>query len=366
MGSTWGNQLKISIFGESHGKGIGVVIDGFPAGFECDLSFIQQELSRRAPGQNSLTTGRREDDKPVILSGMIESITSGAPICIMIPNTDTHSKDYENLRKHPRPSHSDYTGQLRYRGFNDIRGGGHFSGRLTAPLVFAGALCKDFLRKHHQVEIGSHIFSIGHITDKPFDPVTVDRNLLSLLQKEPLPLIDHEVEEEIRELVDKARRDLDSAGGVIECAVVGAAAGIGSPMFQNVESRIASMLYSIPAVKGVEFGMGFPISEKRGSEVNDCYIMKDGTILTKTNHNGGISGGITTGMPIIVRAAIKPTPSIGQEQSTLNLETGKEELLQIHGRHDPCIAMRAAVVVEAAVAIAMMDLYLEAYGYDAE
>jgi chorismate synthase len=366
MGSTWGNQLKISVFGESHGKGVGVVIDGFPAGFPCDLEFIYQEMARRAPGQSSLTTGRKEEDKPIILSGMLDHVTTGAPVCILIQNTDTHSKDYENLKTVPRPSHSDYTGQLRYQGFNDIRGGGHFSGRLTAPVVFAGALCKDFLRKNHNIEIGSHIYSVGGVADQPFDLVSTDRELLSRLQQETLPLIKHEVEEKIRETVEQARIELDSVGGIVECAVVGAEAGIGSPMFQNVESRIASMLYSVPAVKGVEFGLGFALSEKRGSEANDCYSKDGGSILTKTNHNGGISGGITTGMPIVVRAAIKPTPSISREQTTLNLETGKEEKLQIHGRHDPCIAMRAPVVIEAAVAIAMMDLYLEAYGYGAK
>lgn len=366
MGSTWGNQLKISVFGESHGKGVGVVIDGFPAGFACDMEFIERELARRAPGQSSLTTGRREEDKPILLSGMLENVTTGAPVCILIQNTDTQSKDYENLRTMPRPSHSDYTGGLRYRGCNDIRGGGHFSGRLTAPVVFAGALCKDFLRNKHGIEIGSHIYSVGGTADRPFDPVSTDRELLARLQRETLPLIDHDAEEKIKETVELARKELDSVGGVVECAVVGAAAGIGSPMFHNVESRIASMLYSVPAVKGVEFGMGFAISGKRGSEVNDCYRKEGGVIGTKTNNNGGISGGITTGMPIIVRAAFKPTPSIAREQATLNLETGKEEQLQIRGRHDPCIAMRAPVVVEAAVAIAMMDLYLEAYGYDAE
>lgn len=366
MGSTWGNQLKISIFGESHGNGIGVVIDGFPAGFPCDFAFIERELSRRAPGQNLLTTSRKEEDKPVILSGILDGTTTGAPICIVIMNTDTHSKDYDNLRTVPRPSHSDYTGQMRYRGYNDIRGGGHFSGRLTAPLVFAGALCKAFLRKNHSVEIGSHIYSIGDVADRPFDLVNTDREMLIRLQQETLPLLDHELEEEIRETVERAKTEMDSEGGVIECAAVGVPAGIGSPMFHNIESRIASILYSVPAVKGVEFGTGFAITRMRGSEANDCYVNDNGLIRTGTNHNGGVSGGITTGMPIVVRAAIKPTPSIGKEQKTANLRTGAEEALQIHGRHDPCIAMRAPVVVEAAVAVAVMDLYLEAFGYDAK
>lgn len=366
MGSTWGNQLKLTIYGESHGKGIGAVIDGFPSGFAFDLDFISREMARRAPGQSGLTTARTEEDRPVILSGTYDDATTGAPICILIPNTDTHSKDYDGLRTVPRPSHSDYTGKLRYRGHNDVRGGGHFSGRLTAPLVFAGALCKDFLRRKHGIEIGSHIYRIGEAADSAFELASIDRELLSRLQQETLPLLNRDAEERIRETVGQAKKELDSVGGIIECAVVGAAAGIGSPMFHNVESRIASMLYSVPAVKGVEFGLGFALAEMRGSEANDCYFEESGRVKTRTNHNGGISGGITTGMPVVVRAALKPTPSIGKEQTTLNLETGETELLQIHGRHDPCIAMRAPVVIEAAVAIAVMDLYLEVFGYDAE
>ena len=366
MGSTWGNHLKISIFGKSHGKGIGIVIDGFPAGFECDMELIKRELLRRAPGQSGLATGRREEDEPVILSGLLNSATTGAPIAIMIKNSDTRSKDYEQLRSIPRPGHSDYTGQVRYRGYNDIRGGGHFSGRLTAPLTFAGALCKIFLKKHHNIEIGSHIYRIGEVFDSPFDLTLTDRELLAQLQIKEIPVLDEKTAEEIKETVINVKNDLDSIGGVIECAVVGAGPGIGSPMFHNVESRIASMLYSVPAVKGVEFGLGFALAGTRGSKANDCYTLKDGSVRTKTNYNGGIAGGITTGMPIVVRAVFKPTPSIGREQKTLNLVTGEEENLWIRGRHDPCIALRAPAVVEASVAIAMMDLYLEAYGYDAK
>ncbi len=366
MGSTWGNYLKLSIFGESHGNGIGVVMDGFPAGLSCDMEFVDKELTRRAPGQSRLTTSRKEKDQPVTLSGMLNNTTTGAPICIMIQNTDTRSKDYESLRTVPRPSHSDYTGQLRYRGQNDIRGGGHFSGRLTAPLVFAGALCKEFLRKNHNIVIGSHIYRVGEIQDQSFDLVSVSSELLSGLQEDPFPVLNRDVEEKMKEAVELARKDLDSVGGIIECAVVGSESGIGSPMFQTVESRIASILYSVPAVKGVEFGLGFTISEKRGSEVNDCYVKNGNSIATRTNYNGGISGGITTGMPIVVRTAIKPTPSISKEQLTLNVKTGEEDRLEIQGRHDPCIALRAPVVIEAAIAIAMMDLYLEAFGYDAK
>jgi chorismate synthase len=365
MGSTWGNFVKISIFGESHGKGVGVVIDGFPAGFGVDMDFIEGEMARRAPGRSSLTTGRKEADRPELFSGVLAGVTTGAPICALISNTDVHSQDYADFRSVPRPSHSDYTGGLRYGGHNDLRGGGHISGRLTAPLVFAGALCRDFLRKRHGVEIGVHLLRVGGVADAPFDPVNLSRELLLRLQRETLPLLDREAEAGIRETVERAKAESDSVGGVVECAVVGAKAGIGSPIFQNVESRIASLLYSVPAVKGVEFGLGFALAEARGSAVNDCYRMEDGEVRAKTNHSGGAVGGITTGMPILFRVAVKPTPSIAREQQTLNLSTGKEEALRIPGRHDPCVALRAPVVLEAATAVAMLDFYLEAYGYDA-
>ncbi|MBR0596752.1 chorismate synthase [Sinanaerobacter chloroacetimidivorans] len=366
MGSTWGNQLKISIYGESHGKAIGVVIDGFPAGFRPDMNFISREMKRRAPGTSKLTTSRKEEDLPELLSGFYDGITTGAPICITIYNQDMHSKDYEGLRTVPRPGHSDYTGQLRYRGYNDIRGGGHFSGRLTAPLVFAGALCKDFLKQSRKITIGSHLYQVGSIADLPFDPTSVKAAQLEKLQGETVPLLDETLLPQIIEQVDSARMELDSLGGIVECAIIGAGEGIGSPMFQNVESRIASLLYGVPAVKGIEFGLGFDFAGKKGSEVNDCFMLQeDQKIGTKTNYNGGILGGITTGMPILFKTVFKPTPSISRKQDTLNIKTGLEENLEIHGRHDPCIALRAPVVVEAAAAVAMMDLYLEAYGYDA-
>lgn len=366
MGSIWGKQLKISIFGESHGTEIGIVIDGFPAGYRPDMDFIHREIERRAPGQSHLTTQRKEKDEPIIVSGMLGGMTTGAPLCTIIYNEDTRSKDYSYLQTLPRPSHSEYTGGLRYRSYNDIRGGGHFSGRLTAPFVFAGALCKGFLLEKHGIEIGSHIFKVGSVSDTAFDLCTVDHKLLKTLQQMTLPLINHSIEAQIKNEVEAARKDQDSIGGTVECAIVGVEAGIGSPIFENVESRLASILYSIPAVKGVEFGIGFDFSEKRGSQVNDCLEMQGDQILTKTNNCGGVSGGITTGMPIVFKAAFKPTPSISKEQTTLNIENGKQEILKIQGRHDPCIAMRAPVVVEAAAAIAVVDLYLEAYGYDAE
>lgn len=366
MGSTWGNHLKISIFGESHGPGVGVVINGFPAGFSLDMDYILAEMKRRAPGQRELTTDRKEADIPVIMSGILEGVTTGAPICALIHNTDMHSKDYDEVINIPRPSHSDYTGHVRYGGYNDIRGGGHFSGRLTAPLVFAGALCKGYLRQNKHIEIGAHLFSLGEIMDRPFDLVHVSSDQLKSLQKESFPVLEQDAGLRMRKAVEEAKMDQNSLGGIIECAATGIKAGLGSPIFDNVESRIASLIYGIPAVKGIEFGQGFEMSKKTGAEVNDCFIKTNHMIGTKTNHNGGLLGGITTGMPIVLRVAFKPTPSISSEQVTLNLSSGEEEILVIKGRHDPCIALRCPVIVEAAVAVAIMDLHLEAYGYDAK
>ncbi|HBI64672.1 MAG TPA: chorismate synthase [Clostridiales bacterium] len=362
MGSVWGNNCKLTIFGESHGGGIGCVLDGFPAGVAFDEEFILSEMERRAPGKNRQSTARREKDTPKILSGIFEGKTTGTPISCVIENKDTRSGDYRNLIDHPRPGHADYTGRIRYHGCNDPRGGGHFSGRLTAPLVFAGAMCKLFLRTKG-VEIGSHIASIGQIMDTPFDDVSISAEQLAALRTQPYPIINPRAQQAMLDQIEQAREAQDSLGGIIECAVVGAPAGIGSPMLCPAESRISSLLFAVPAVKGVEFGAGFSISSMRGSEANDRMISEDGVVRTETNNNGGILGGITSGMPIVVRTAIKPTPSISREQKTLNLANGTVEPLVIKGRHDPCIVTRAAPVIEAAVAVAMTDLYLEAYGY---
>lgn len=362
MGSVWGNNFKLSIFGESHGGGIGCVLDGFPAGVEYDEAFILSEMDRRAPGKNRQSTARREKDLPKILSGIFEGKTTGTPISCVIENTDTRSGDYRNLIEHPRPGHADYTGRVRYNGCNDYRGGGHFSGRLTAPMVFAGAMCKLFLRSKG-IEVGSHIAAIGQIMDTPFDDVAVSNEQLAALRTQSYPVINPRAQEAMLVQIDQARAAQDSLGGIIECAVTGVPAGLGSPMLCPAEGRISSMLFSVPAVKGVEFGAGFSIAAMRGSEANDRMYLDGDAVRTETNNNGGILGGITSGMPIIVRAAIKPTPSISKEQMTLNMVDGKVEPLVIKGRHDPCIVTRAAPVIEAAVAIAMTDLYLEAYGY---
>ena len=366
MGSTWGNALKISIFGESHGAGIGVVLDGFPAGVPYDEAFVLREMERRAPGRNRQSTARREADTPQILSGVYGGKTTGTPICAVIGNTNTRSQDYAALADQPRPGHADYTGAVRYHGFNDPRGGGHFSGRLTAPLVFAGALCKLYLKKKG-VTVGAHIQSIAQIQDTAFDDVAVSADELDALRMQKYPILNPRAQAAMLAAIEDARMDCDSVGGVIECAAVGLPAGLGSPMMDTVESRLSSILFAVPAVKGVEFGVGFGFAEYRGSHANDpMYLDADGRVRTETNNNGGVLGGITSGMPVVFRAVIKPTASIAKRQNTLNLATGKVEPLEIHGRHDPCIVTRAAPVIEAAAAVALTDLYLEGYGYAAE
>ena len=356
MGSTWGNTIKISIFGESHGTGIGVVIDGFPSGVIYDEAFVLREMERRAPGRNKQSTARKEPDRPEIQSGIYNGKTTGTPICAVIRNTNQRSNDYAELAAQPRPGHADYTGMLRYDSCNDPRGGGHFSGRLTAPLVFAGALCKLWL-KDQGVTVGSHIQSIAQIQDMPFDDVEVTAEQLDTLRNAEYPVNNPRALEAMLAAIEEAREEQDSVGGVIECAAVGVPAGIGSPMFGGIENVFASILYGIPAVKGVEFGAGFDVACMRGSENNDAfYYDENGLVRTKTNNAGGILGGITTGMPILFRIAVKPTPSIGREQHTVDLTTKTNADLTIHGRHDPCIVPRAIPVAEAAAALALMDL----------
>ena len=363
MGSIWGNALKISIFGESHGGGIGVVLDGFPSGILFDEDFVLREMDRRAPGKNKQSTARKEADLPKILSGIYQGYTTGTPICAMIENTDTRSGDYKDFSTHPRPGHADYTGLVRFGGYNDPRGGGHFSGRLTAPLVFAGAMCKLYL-KTKGITVGAHIQSIAQIQDTPFDDVEVSAEQLEQLRMQEYPIINPLAQKAMLAAIEEARLDQDSVGGVIECASVGVPAGLGSPMLDSVEGRLASLLFSVPAVKGVEFGVGFGFAEFRGSHANDTFTLTDEEkVVTETNNNGGVLGGITSGMPLIFRTAIKPNPSIAKPQRTLNLSTGEVEELCIKGRHDPCIVTRAAPVIEAAAAVALTDLYLEGYGY---
>ena len=356
MSSCWGNKVKISIFGESHGKGIGVVVDNLPSGEKIDWEQVLMYMGRRAPGKDKTATPRLEKDFPNILSGMLDYTTTGTPLCAVIENTNTRSGDYGNLLTSPRPGHGDYPGFIRYNGFNDIRGGGHFSGRLTAPIVFAGSICRQILEKRG-VKIASHIYSIGNVKDEAFNPVCVDNELIEKLNHLAFPVIDSTVEDKMREYVEQARLNQDSTGGIIECVATGMPAGVGSPMFGGVENLISSIIFGIPAIKGIEFGAGFDITKMYGSQANDQYAYDDmGNVITLTNNNGGITGGITNGMPILFRTAIKPTPSISQPQNTVDLVKKENTQLVIHGRHDPCIVPRATVVVESALAIALMNL----------
>ena len=355
MSGMWGNNIRISIFGESHGNAIGINIDGLPSGFEIDLDKIMVEMSRRAPGKSPLSTPRKEGDVPEILSGYFNGKTTGTPLCAIIRNSNTKSKDYSKLKDVMRPGHADYTGAIRYDGFNDYRGGGHFSGRITAPLVFAGAICKQILESKGIV-IAAHINSIGNVKDRSFLESDINNELLNSFKGKELPLINSNLEAEMREEIMKARSDRDSIGVTIECAILGVNPGVGNPFFDSVESTLAHLMFSVPAVKGIEFGRGFDISKMRGSEANDEYYLDGENIKTRTNNNGGILGGITNGMPIVFNVAIKPTASIFKEQKTVNIETMEETTLSIEGRHDPCIVQRALPVIEAVAAIGILEL----------
>ena len=373
MSSEYGKNIRISIFGQSHSQGIGVVMDGIPAGERFDMEAVKAFMKRRAPGQNAYSTARKEEDLPEILSGLLPEegdagtstgacgclVSCGAPLCAVIQNRDQRSKDYSGLRDVPRPSHADYPAYVKYGNFHDIRGGGHFSGRLTAPLCFAGALCRQMLAKRG-ILLGAHIAAIGSIQDQPYDPVNLDPEVLLSAGAGDFPVNDPEQGEKMQDLIASARQEGDSVGGIIECAAIGLPCGLGEPIFDGVENKIAQIVFGIPAVKGLEFGEGFRAAVLRGSEHNDPYEIADGEVRTKTNHAGGILGGITTGMPLIFRAAVKPTPSIAKEQASVSLSRMEETGLQIHGRHDPCIVPRAVPCMEAALAIALWDLYLEA------
>ena len=354
MSSTYGEKIKISVFGESHGGGIGVVIDGLPAGEAIDFDAVLAQMARRAPGRNKTATPRKESDLPRVLSGMLGDVLTGAPLCAVIENTNTRSQDYGDLLAKPRPGHSDYTAYIKYHGANDIRGGGHFSGRITAPLVFAGAVCRQLLERRG-IQIAAHIQSVGSIHDKPFDPVAVPSALIKRLSASSFALIDESAEEPVRAEIEAARLAQDSVGGTIECAVTGLPAGVGEPMFDGLEGAIAKAVFGVPAVKGIEFGAGFALAAMRGSRANDAFCYQNGHVVTETNHCGGILGGIANGMPLIFRCAVKPTPSISQPQKTVDLQTGENTVLTIHGRHDPCIVPRAVPVIEAVTALAIIN-----------
>lgn len=357
MSSEFGNLLKVSVFGQSHGKAIGVVVDGLPAGEAIDLEELDRFLDRRRTGKNRLSTARKESDVPVFLSGLENGVTCGAPLCAVIENSDQHSSDYRELRDKPRPGHADYTAYVKWKGQADMRGGGHFSGRLTAPLCVAGGIARQILARRG-VYVGAHLWSVGTERDTPF-PLRPTRELFEAVAAKPFPVLDDQAGERMQSLILEARQAQDSVGGVIECAATGMPAGLGDPMFGGVENRLASALFGIPAVKGVEFGDGFAAARAHGSENNDPFIMEGGRVAAETNHAGGILGGITSGMPIVLRTAMKPTPSIARPQRTVSLSAGAETELVIHGRHDPCIAHRAVPVVEAVTAAVLLDLLLE-------
>jgi chorismate synthase len=326
MSSSYGKWVRISIFGQSHSEAIGVTIDGLPAGIRIDMAELQRFMNRRAPGQSRYSTPRKEADRPEFISGLVEDITCGAPLTALIRNTNTKSKDYDNIRDIPRPGHADLTAHIKYRGFEDVRGGGHFSGRLTAPLCVAGGIFKQILQRKG-IEIDARIVEIGGNSEDPYAEI------------------------------DRAREDLDSVGGIVECRVTGVPAGIGDPMFDGVENTIAQTVFAIPAVKGIEFGAGFSAAGMRGSQNNDPFYMdEDGKIRTRSNNSGGILGGITNGMEIVFRCAFKPTPSIAKPQDSISWSTGKDAVLEIKGRHDPCIVPRALPCVESAAALALINL----------
>lgn len=353
MSNIHGEKIILSIFGQSHGKAIGMTLDGVPAGLPVDLIKLQEFLNRRAPGQHDYETPRKEEDIPDFLSGITNGYTNGSAITAVIYNHNTRSGDYDNLKYCPRPGHADYTAQIKYGGYQDAAGGGHFSGRLTAPLCIAGGLCKQWLEARN-IQIGAHILSIAGIADEPLylDWMNPD---FQMIQKD-FPVINTDAGKRMITAISEAKQDGDSVGGIIECIISGVPAGLGGPLFAGVEGKLAQIVYGIPAVKGIDFGSGFTGSYMRGSENNDSFTIQDGKIVTKTNYAGGILGGITTGMPIVFQAAIKPTPSISKLQQTVNLRTMEEVPLQVKGRHDPCIVPRAVPVIEAAAAICIYDL----------
>ncbi len=361
MSSSWGNSIRISIFGGSHTQAIGVNIEGLPAGERIEWEEILEQMARRAPGRDKTATTRKESDQPQVLCGLLDGVTTGAPLCAIIENTNQRSKDYSQLKVLPRPGHADYTAEVKYGGYQDVRGGGHFSGRLTAPLVFAGAAARQILRRRGIV-IGAHVLKVAgaKTEDRPFHSTEISPELLKRLSGEYFPVIDPAARESMRESIEEARLSRDSVGGVVECAILGMPVGAGDPIFDGAENRIASIIFGIPAVKGIEFGAGFAVADSRGSENNDpMYIYEDGSVRTRTNNAGGILGGITNGMPLIFRAAFKPTPSISKEQETVDLRTREAAKLVITGRHDPCVVPRAAPAVEAAAGIAALDLLVQ-------
>lgn len=359
MKNTFGNNISITLFGESHGEAIGCVLDGIAPGIEVDEEFIASQMEKRK-GINSISTPRREADKVRILSGVFEGRTTGTPIALMIENQTQHSEDYSSTKDLARPGHADFTAQCKYGGFQDYRGGGHFSGRITAPIVAAGAICLKALNKKG-IEIGTHISSCAGVKDREFEKLGED---IELLKTKEMPTLCDKAGEDMISAIESARKEGDSVGGILTTAVVGMPSGVGEPWFDTVESLLAHALFSIPAVKGVEFGKGFGFADMKGSAANDEFFMEEGRVQTKTNNNGGINGGITNGMPIVFSCAVKPTPSIFKEQNTVDFIKNEDAVLSIKGRHDPAIIHRARVVVDSITAITLCDLLSTKFGTD--
>lgn len=352
MSSKLGHIIQISLFGESHGKGIGVILEGIKAGECIDEGALSSLLERRAPGRNPLTSQRREVDSPQILSGIYKGKTTGSPICLYVANQDKRSQDYDLTA--PRPSHGDYPAYIKHRGFADLRGGGHFSGRLTLGMCMAGGIALQILERKG-IYIGGHYAQIGRVKDKAFQLADMTKEQLQALNQSEFPLLNDRVRSLMEMEVYQAKEDLDSVGGILEVAAIHLPIGLGEPIFDSLEGNLSKAIFGIPGVKGVEFGLGFEGSLMRGSQYNDAFVVEDGHIKTKTNHNGGILGGMSTGMPLTLRVAMKPTPSIYQSQDSFDYETKEKKKIQIRGRHDPCIALRALPVVEAMVALTILD-----------
>ena len=359
MSGIFGLNIKMSIYGESHGKAIGVVLDGLPPGLALDEEAISREMARRAPGQSALTTARKEKDAVEIQSGFFNGYTTGTPLCACIANSDQHSKDYSILKDKMRPGHGDYAGYVRYQGYNDYRGGGHFSARLTAPLVFAGAVAKQALAEYG-ITVGAHILRIHDITEPGFNPLGESEATLKAIDAKSFPVINDNIGEQMQNCILTAKGVLNSVGGVIELMAINLPPGLGAPYFDSVESRLSQILFSVPAVKGIEFGEGFGFAKLTGAEANDQMHYEEGKVRCFTNHNGGVTGGITNGMPLLFRVAMKPTPSISREQKTVSLSEHSDTTLTVVGRHDPCIVQRAVPVIEAVTAWTLWDLLIEA------
>ena len=359
MKNTFGTSVSVTVYGESHGAGIGAVIDGLAPGIAVDESFIASQLDKRKP-KGRISTSRKEGDEVSIVSGVFNGRTTGTPICLMIANSNTRSGDYEKTKDLARPGHADYTAQCKYHGFQDYRGGGHFSGRITAGIVAAGAIAIAAL-KGKGITIGTHIKRCAGISDRSFDDIPTD---IEYINKTEFAVLDPSCENNMKEAIEAAANDGDSVGGILETAIYGLPAGVGEPWFDTFEGVLSHAMFSIPAVKGIQFGAGFDLADMRGSSANDAFRTEGGTVVTATNNNGGINGGITNGMPVIFSCVIKPTPSIYKEQNTIDMSKGENATLVINGRHDPAIIHRARIVADSITALAVCDMLAQRYGTD--